>query len=92
MNCQVQTNEFGELCVVVSKHLGEVERPILVCINGANARTVLVRVAVHQGGDSGQLGDEIHGVFIEILKNKDLLVIYIQHLVILLVSAYKKHS
>ena len=73
VNRQVEADEFGELLIFISQHLGEVVGPILLCVNGAYARTVLVRVAIHQGGDSGQFCNQIHSVLIEILQSNTTL-------------------
>ena len=66
---EVEPYEVGELLVLVSHHLSEVVRPVLVRVDGADTRPVLVDVTVHEGRDGRQLGDQIHRVLVEVLKN-----------------------
>lgn len=59
---QVQTHELNEVAVVAEAELvGQVEGVVLVLLDGSNL-AVLEDVTVDLGGDSGQLGDEVHRV------------------------------
>ena len=60
MDRQVETDEIGELRALVTHHLSEVVRPILVGVDRADTRAILVDVAVHECRDRRQLGDEVH--------------------------------
>lgn len=62
VNGQVQTQKLNEVSVVAEAQLvGEVERVVFVLLNRGNLAT-LEDVLVNASGDSGQLGDQIHGV------------------------------
>lgn len=67
MNGEIKTHEFGELLIVaISQHASEVGRPIELWVDGADALTVAISVAIDGGGDNRQLSDEIHAVLIHI--------------------------
>lgn len=59
---QVQTHELNKVGVVTeAKLVGEVERVVLVLLDGGNL-AALEDVLVDARGDVGQLGNEVHGV------------------------------
>ncbi len=64
---QVEAHELGEVVVGVAEHVGEVGGPVLFDVDGAHAGAIAVQVPVDDGGDGGQLGDEVHGVLVDVL-------------------------
>lgn len=59
---EVETHELNEVAVAAeAKLVGQVEGVVLVLLDGSDL-AVLKDVAVDLGGDSGQLGDEVHRV------------------------------
>ena len=63
MDGEVQSHEFCELRVLVTKHVGEVGTPIQLGVDSAHGRALSVQVTVNNGSHGGQLGNKIHGVF-----------------------------
>lgn len=43
---KIQPHQFNEMWIVVTQHRGEIVTPILRRVNGADARTIFVRVSV----------------------------------------------
>lgn len=70
MNGEVEPHQLSELRVVVAQHVGEVMRPVQVGVDGSNAAAFAVQVAVDLGSNAGQLSNQIHGVFIDVLNKK----------------------
>ena len=68
VDCQVEPHEVGEVWALVAEHGREVVAPVLVHVDGAHTRAVAVQVAVDHRRDHRQLGDQVHRVFVTILK------------------------
>lgn len=68
MDCKIQSHELDKLLTVKAEHLSKVPTPILGGVDGSHSLAVLVGVAVNCGSDYWQLGDQVHGVFIGMLK------------------------
>jgi hypothetical protein len=82
VNGEIHPHELGEGGVVEAEHLGEVPAPVLVGVDGADTRAVAVQVTVNDGGQRGQLGHEVHGVLVHVLKHTpihDILVHVLKH-------------
>ena len=62
VNGQVQPHQFGEHRVLVIDHVGEVEGPILVGIDGRGVLAFAVQVVVNGGRHDRQFSDQVHGV------------------------------
>ena len=67
MNGQIKSHKLGEVGIIVAKHACEVSRPILVDIDGANARALAIQISVNDGGNSRQLSNQVHGVLVHVL-------------------------
>ena len=68
MDGEVQTHEFGELFVVrVTQHASEVGRPIEFWVDGSNALTITVCIAVNGGSDDWKFSNQVHAVFVGML-------------------------
>lgn len=65
---EVEPHKFSELGFTVAQHVGEVVGPVQVGVDGSDAAAFTVQVAVDLGSDAGQLGDQVHGVFINKLR------------------------
>ena len=63
---EVEAHELRERSAVVAQHGGEVGRPVLGRVDAADL-AVSVEVAVDGSGKRGQLGYQVHGVFVGIL-------------------------
>ena len=72
---EVEPYEVGELLVLVSHHLSEIVRPVLVRVDGADTGAVLVDVTVHEGSDRGQLGDQVHRILVEVLQTRFIYIV-----------------
>ena len=68
MDGQVEAHEFGELWVFVTKHGREVVAPVLVDIDGAHTCAVAIQVSIDHCRNNRQLCDQIHCVFVNVLK------------------------
>ena len=71
VDSEIQSHEFDELWVCESHHLAEVPRPVFARVNGTHAASILVQIAVDDGGYGRQFGYHFHGVFVHILNQKD---------------------
>lgn len=72
---EVKPHQLSELIVAVAQHVGEVVRPVQVGVDGPDAAALAIQVAVDLSSDAGQLGNQVHGVFIDKLgeqKRRDL--------------------
>lgn len=65
---EVESHQLGELGVLEAEHGAVVGGPVLVVVDGADALAVAVRVAVDGGRDHRQLGDQVHRVFVHVLR------------------------
>lgn len=66
VNGEIKTHQFSELLVVaIAQHAGEVGRPIEFWVNGADALSVTVSVAVDGGGNDWQLCNQVHAVLVD---------------------------
>jgi hypothetical protein len=63
---EIETHEFGESLVVVAQHASEVGGPIEFWVDGSDAFSVTVSVAIDGGSDDWQFGNQIHAVFVDI--------------------------
>lgn len=67
MDGHVQTHQIGELFVVaIAQHASEVGGPIEFRVDGSDALSVMVGVAVDGGSDDWQLGNQVHAVFVDV--------------------------
>lgn len=72
---EVKPHQLSELVVAVAQHVGEVVGPVQVGVDGPDAAALAIQVAVDLSSDAGQLGNQVHGVFIDKLgeqKKRDL--------------------
>lgn len=74
MDGEVEPHQLSELSVTVSQHVGEVVGPVQVGVDGSDAAAFTIKVAVDLSGDAGQLGNQVHGVFIDKLRYKKMKV------------------
>lgn len=65
---EVEPHQLGELGVTVAQHVGEIMGPVQVGVDGADAAAFTVKVAVDLSSNAGQLGNQVHGVFIDELR------------------------
>ena len=65
VDSEVESHELSELGIGVAEHVCEIVGPVQVGVNGSNAAAFTVQVAVNLSSDAGQLGDQIHGIFID---------------------------
>lgn len=66
MDGEIKTHQLGELFVVIAQHASEVGGPIEFWVDGSDALSVTVSVAVDGGGDDWELGNQIHAVFVDV--------------------------
>ena len=70
VNSEVQPHELSELWIFISQHGCEVSRPVSLRIYYTNRCAVTVKITVDYCCNGGQLGNQIHAVFINVLKYK----------------------
>lgn len=68
---EVKPHELSELVVAVAQHVGEVVGPVQVGVDGPDAAALAIQVAVDLSSDAGQLGNQVHGVFIDKLGEQE---------------------
>ena len=68
MDGEVEPHQLSELSFAVTQHVGEVVGPVQVGVDGSDAAAFAVQVAVDLGSDAGQLCNQVHGVFIDKLR------------------------
>lgn len=66
MDGHVETHAVIKVAVVEAKHASEVTRPVQASVEGGDL-AILERVAVDEGGQSGQLGNQINAVLVCVL-------------------------
>ena len=64
MNRKVEAHELDELGILVAQHGSEIPAPVLISVDGTGTGPVTVHVAVDDGSHRGQLGNQVHGIFI----------------------------
>ena len=64
VNSEVETHKFNKLRVIKAKHAGIVPAPILLFVNRVRWVAFTVEISVDNCSNSGQLSNQIHGVFI----------------------------
>lgn len=67
---EVEPHQLSELSIAVAQHVGEVVGPVQVGVDGSDAAAFAVQVAVDLGSNAGQLGNQVHGVFIDKLREQ----------------------
>lgn len=65
---KVKPHQFSELGIAVAQHVGEVVGPVQVWVDGSNTAALTIQVAVDLCSNAGQLGNQVHGVFIDKLR------------------------
>lgn len=66
---EVEPHELSELGIAVAQHVGEIVGPVQVWVDGSDAAAFAIQVAVDLGSNAGQLGNQVHGVFIDKLRD-----------------------
>lgn len=72
MDGEVQAHELSERGIAVAQHVGEVVGPVQTGVDGADAAALAVKVAVNLGRNAWQFSDQIHGVFIDKLREETI--------------------
>lgn len=65
---EVEPHQLSELGIAVAQHVAEVVGPVQVRVDGSDAAAFAVQVAVDLGSNAWQLGNQVHGVFIDKLR------------------------
>jgi hypothetical protein len=61
---QITSNAFLDFVLLITQLVSEVTSPIEVGVRSNNI-TTFVEMSVDQSGDSGDLGDQVHGIFVD---------------------------
>lgn len=70
MDGEVEPHQLCELSITVAQHVGKIVRPVQIGVDGPDAAAFAVQVAVDLGSNAGQLGNQVHGVFVDELTAK----------------------
>ena len=67
VDCEVEPHELHKLWVLIPKHGGEVCRPIHVGVDGSYTGTIPIQIPINNGCNCRQLGNQVHGVLVDVL-------------------------
>lgn len=68
MDGEVESHQLRELGLAVAQHVGEVVGPVQAGVDGSDAAALTVQVAINLSSNARQLGNQVHGVFIDELE------------------------
>lgn len=71
VDSKIEPHKLSELGITVAQHVSEVMGPVKVGVDGSNTAAFTIQVAVDLGGNAGQLGNQIHGIFIDKLRKAE---------------------
>lgn len=70
MDSEVEPHKLSELRITVAQHVGEVVGPVEVGVDSSDTAAFTVQVTVDLGSNAGELGNQVHRIFIDKLLKK----------------------